>query len=189
MSFCCSLFQDSDLIITIKGDISDLHLFGYYRNLQLTVSFCHRLCNPIIHCMTQANLSILLYLLPFITTYTKKKTKKTTTQTNNCAKLRSTHPWHPHGAQLLISYVSLITQPQTLPAGVRQLLSLAANVTVTQVIGTLCFPFTLPTPTVRQRKFSQSSQYKMKPCLACQIPISSLPFQSSVFRESHGCCR
>lgn len=85
--------------------------------------------------------------------------------------------------------LTFIGWPQTLPLGVGQLLSLAANVTVTQVIGTLCSLSGLPPlfhspPPARQTKevFTESNQYKMKPCLDCQLPISSLPFQSSMFR-------
>lgn len=113
MSFCCSLFQDSDLIVTIKGpiflpasphvNISELHLFGYNRKLQLTVSFCHRLCNPIIHRMTQANLSIFLYLLPFITSYTQKKPRLTTVQSFD-QHVHDTHTEHNYS--FLTSHLS-----------------------------------------------------------------------------------
>ena len=63
-----------------------------------------------------------------------------------------------HNYSFLTSHLS--PGPQTLPLGVGQLLSLAANVTVTQVIGTLCSlsglsPPLLAPPPVKQRKFSQ----------------------------------
>ena len=119
----------------------------------------HSLWNPMICSVTQTHLPLLFYLpLSFTCIHTHTHTHKNRLATvySSDQNLCDTHTEHNYS--FLTSHLS--PGPQTLPLGVGQLLSLATNVTVTQVIGTLCSlsglsPPLLAPPPVKQRKFSQ----------------------------------
>lgn len=129
-------------------------LIPVHRNAHLIVSFRSLGVTQWFTAWLTLAPSPLFYCLSFCFFHKNKKDRLATVRSSD-----QHHLWHPRGPSLLISNISLIAWPQTLPLGVRQLLSLAANVTVTQVIGTLCWlsgllPFS-PPPPVKQRKFSQ----------------------------------
>lgn len=116
-------------------------------------------------------LGSLLSLFPILPSFTCRHMQKAS----------DTHT--QHGSSSLASHLS--ARPRTLPPGVGQLLSLAANVSVAQVIGTLCLlspssSSSFPSLRVKQRKFSQRAiNIKWNPVWLVRFPFlpsfSSLP--------------